>query len=429
MIEAINFPIKSELSKDFLVENFWKCNYTNIEKEYQYSIILPNNVKPIEIDEVANKELSITEIGTYIRIDNSPYLEVSVAYEHLLYEMNASDWLKKKLYLMGERIINERIISGEYSGTYLDILTVKKTNGGEEVISRYTTIKDSSSKGGANYFLTKVSCPVNAYKEYSNIIFHISSNWDLLNKSKWRLGEVLNTFNYDLIGETFFYYPISWNIKFEKDTLSKSFLRLVFERIDNGKNTGVINAFFYDINTANSEHEILDKSFDRIKKLPNYRVEISNLEKINNKEINLNLKNLYTASGFISSNDDHFDSCLLIYIIQTEEGWYYFESVGSKPNLENYNWEINKRCLELIINSFNNLEFERIGDRKQEEKSIDQSYYKKYKGKIYTEEEWKEFEKKQWEYYAKKNNIQVDIEKERNKKGGGFFLDEKESRY
>lgn len=356
MIEDVNFPIKSEFSKEYLMENFWKCNYTNIEEEYQYSIILPNNIRPIEIRKNVNKALSITEIGTYIKIDDSPYLEVSVAYEHLLCEINASDWLKKKLYLMGEGVINERIISSGYSGTYLDVLTVKKINGVEEVFSRYTTIKDSSTKGGANYFLTKVSCSVNAYKEYENIIFHIASNWDLRYKSKWRLGEALKTFNYNIIGETFFYYPISWNVKLKKDTLSKSFLRFVFERINNGRNAGVINAFFYDINTTNSEYEILDKSFDRIKELSNYRVEISNLEKINNTEINLNL---YTASGFISSIDENFNSSLLIYIIQTKEGWYYFESVGSRPNLENYNWEINKRSIELIISSFNNPNFEK----------------------------------------------------------------------
>ncbi|TWP29175.1 hypothetical protein ETU08_07755 [Apibacter muscae] len=50
-----------------------------------------------------------------------------------------------------------------------------------------------------------------------------------------------------------------------------------------------------------------------------------------------------------------------------------------------------------------------------------------YKGKTYTQEEWEEFEKKQFKDYAQKHNIPLDDGKP--KKSFGFFLDEKDCKY
>ena len=60
----------------------------------------------------------------------------------------------------------------------------------------------------------------------------------------------------------------------------------------------------------------------------------------------------------MESNEENFHAHLIIAVIATELGWYYFESVGPKPNLANNFWEINKRTLQIMISSFNNLTFD-----------------------------------------------------------------------
>lgn len=60
-----------------------------------------------------------------------------------------------------------------------------------------------------------------------------------------------------------------------------------------------------------------------------------------------------------------------------------------------------------------------------EQYDIKYGVYKTHKGKSYTKEEWEDFEQEQFKEYARKNNIPLGEEKP--KKGGRFFLDEKES--
>ncbi|TWP29929.1 hypothetical protein ETU09_02810 [Apibacter muscae] len=58
--------------------------------------------------------------------------------------------------------------------------------------------------------------------------------------------------------------------------------------------------------------------------------------------------------------------------------------------------------------------------------------YKIYRGKKYSQEEWEDFEAKQFKIYAEKNNIRMDPKEEKPKKKavpGKFFIDEKESDY
>ena len=44
------------------------------------------------------------KIGFYVRVDDSPYIEIPVTYEAILYyDINWSDWLNKKLYLNGRK--------------------------------------------------------------------------------------------------------------------------------------------------------------------------------------------------------------------------------------------------------------------------------------------------------------------------------------
>ncbi|CVK16999.1 hypothetical protein Ga0061079_11413 [Apibacter mensalis] len=73
-------------------------------------------------------------------------------------------------------------------------------------------------------------------------------------------------------------------------------------------------------------------------------------------------------------------------------------------------------------------EYKDKSDRVKKNNQETSEVYKTYKGKSYTQQEWEEFEQKLFEEYAGKHNLRtaIDIEKERYKKGGGFFLGERE---
>lgn len=67
-------------------------------------------------------------------------------------------------------------------------------------------------------------------------------------------------------------------------------------------------------------------------------------------------------------------------------------------------------------------------DSLKNEEQKKSAVFRTYEGKIYTEEQWKIKEEELWNQYTQKHNLRtaIDIEKERNKKGGGFFLHENE---
>jgi len=357
----LSFPVKQELPKEFLKKNFWKCLYTSGGDELSYWVILPNNVKPVKLEPIPINDIGLTCIGQYVRIDESPYLEVQVAYEHFPYEMNASGWIIKKLYLLQENIIDYRAVNGKSTGKYLDALTYKKFPNGDDVISRVTVLKDFDMKrGGANYFCIKASCPFSEYEKLSNHIFQITANWDLIKKTDWQMAENLKPFFVNFSEEVKFYVPFSWEITYNvHNTNLKS--RFVFAHNIGDQNKGVINAFFYEITTVKDAKEVLKKSLKRITDLNGFKNELSGLVK--SKTANPSIDELYTADGLFFYEKENFTPYAHITIIKTKKGWYYFESIGPKPNLENYYWEINKRCIELIQDSFNNLEFKKREER------------------------------------------------------------------
>lgn len=167
-----------------------KCNYTTVESELAYWILLPKDVKPVQIEKQPIEGLDINNIGQYVSIDKTcPLLEVSVYYEHCWYEMNSADWLAKKLNLMGESILHYRKINGTSTGTYADILTEKTINKDESVISRFTVLKDYDPDfSGANYFMVKASCFKEDYQERMFDMLQITNNWDLINKTNWNMA-------------------------------------------------------------------------------------------------------------------------------------------------------------------------------------------------------------------------------------------------
>jgi hypothetical protein len=401
-----SFPVEQILSNDYLKENFWKCLYTSCDKQLHYWVILPNNVKPTKVEPIEIDVLNMINIGQYTRIDGSPYLEVQLAYEHSKYEMNASDWLKNKLAKMNEEILEERIIYGKSTGNYLDCLCKKQING-ETVISRYTVLKDYDNKqAGANYICIKATCQEKDYEELSMTIFQIISNWDLLNKSDWQMAELLTPFMTDFMESIKFFLPSSWEIKFNKEN-NNSISRFIFKHTIENKNKGILNAFFYEKDKFKSAEDVLNNSINRFDKIPDSNLDLSPLQQIPHESVrNPKIYELFYTKGLIQL-EENFNAYIEIYIIKTFKGWYYFEMVGSKPNFENFYYEVNKRCIELIISSFNNMEFKIFDNRTIDpSSSTDEGYsvYKTINGKNFTKEEWEKFEEEEYKKYVEKRS-------------------------
>lgn len=352
---SYSFPVEQKFEPEFLTKNFWKCHYTSVKDELQYWIILPNNVKPTKLEPVPIAAVHLINIGQYNSIDDGPYLEVEVVTEHSEYDINGSDWLLKKIAIIGETILDFREIEGKSTGKYLDVLTIKKTSGGEEIISRFTVLKDHDHlRGGANLFCVKATCIASDYEQLAYKILQVVTNWELINKSDWQMAESLTPFQCEAAEAVSFYVPVSWQIKFEAGN-TPSFSRFVFSHEINSVNKGVINGFFYDNQSADNAVSVYDKSFSRLAHL---QYELPALKK--GQSLNPAIKELWFTNGSIERKEEDFDAFLEINIIRTINGWYYFETIGPKPNLENYCWEINKRCTEMILDSFNNMNFEKI---------------------------------------------------------------------
>ncbi|MBS7566757.1 hypothetical protein KHS38_20295 [Mucilaginibacter sp. Bleaf8] len=358
--ENLVFPVEQTLPVSYLKSNFWKCNFTSAEKPLQYWILLPNNVKVINVNAIEHPELRLTVLGQYSTVDDSAYMEVQVLYEHIRYDLNPSDWLLKKLAIMGETILNVREIKGTSTGKYLDVLTYRQWPGGEEMISRFTVLKDSDANlSGANIFCVKASCLQENYNECAYTLLQIAGNWDFIHKSNWQMAELLYPFEYDFTEKVSFYVPESWDIKFETDN-SKTFSRFLLTHDVSGENKGIINAHFYSQSAAARANEIYEKSFGR---LSDFKSTISPLTP--ESTLNPSIAELCVATGTIKYEEEQSAAYLKLYILKTTAGWYYFEQVGPNPNLENDFWEVNKRAMEMIIDSFNNLEFTQTEPVKQ----------------------------------------------------------------
>lgn len=352
-IKKYSFPTEQTLLPDELRAAFWKCNYTEGLKPLHYWVILPNNVKPLFVEPVEADEVKLTIIGQYARTDDSPYYEVQVVYEHVSYEMNASDWLLKKISLIGETILESRIVQGESTGKYLDVLTWKQTSGGEEMISRFTVLKDYDvDKSGANLFCIKASCIVEAYEQLSLSMLQTVANFNLIHKSDWQMAESIFPFSYEFVEPLSFYVPDSWEIKYDEgNTTSYAQFVLLHNTIQDGQK-GLISAWFFERDTA-IDLDIVLRRVAGIYSKHYHQLPTLALEECLNPVI----EQFWNTQGEIRYDDDNSSAFLTVCILRTAKGWYYFEMTGPNPNFENDYWEINKRCIEMIIESLNNPEF------------------------------------------------------------------------
>lgn len=341
-----SFPVDSVYSKEEIQQNFWKCLYTSADKEMlHYWVFLPKRLQPADLDPVTIPEVRLINIGRYIsNPESASYLEVWAAYEHCPWEMNASDWLLNRLALMGEKILNQRIIvNSSTSGNYADILTIKTHSSGDEVISRYTVQKDYNPQdAGGNYFLLKASCASRDYAALANDIYLIVTNWDLSHRSNLATAELLS--NVNLNQNSTFKIPASWKAK----TISEN--RLTVEHTINGINYGVINYYFYPEASFQSPNEVFSASVERFHQPDNGVTLTTDEMQIIPNEINeASGYVFYVCTGEIFSVKENMRAFYQMIIFKQAGLWNYVEQVGKHRNFDDYHFEANKRCLELIV--------------------------------------------------------------------------------
>lgn len=341
------FPVTPGFTKEEIEQHFWKCLYTSSEQEMlHYWVVLPNSLKPAELEPVAFPGTGLTNIGRYFTTDESPYLEVWAAYERCEWEMNASDWLFKKLALTGEKVLHRRLVGKAVeNGLFADVLTIKTYSSGDEVISRYTVQKDyNREKGGGNYFLLKASCAARDYAELANDIYFTVVNWDLLHRSNLAMAELLTFVN--LGGESAFKIPVSWHAKIIAEN------RIVVDHTIDDINYGVVNLYFYSSSECHSAEEAFEKSTTRFHQ-DNGTVALAanELETIQN-DINSALGLMQTCTGEIFSEEEKMRAFYQCYVFSVSGIWCYVELVGQHRS-DNYNFEANKRCLEIILATLN----------------------------------------------------------------------------
>ncbi|MFK3704708.1 hypothetical protein ACI2JR_07040 [Klebsiella sp. NPDC088457] len=344
------FPLELQDQAQAVRDGFWKCLYTSAEKEMlHYWILLPQSVKPVELRPVVFQDVGLTNIGRYITEDTSPYVEVWAAYEHCRWEMNASDWLINKLDLMGEKILHQRIITHPSgSGKFADILTSKTMTSGDEVVSRYSVQKDYNPiNGGGNYFLIKTSCAARDYNALANQILLIAINWDLMHRSNMMLAELLKTVSLSKKNDSGFKIPDSWQVS----TLADN--RLVIEHTFNEINHGVINLCIYRQDDYHSEGDIFKVATARFNQ-HDRAVSLSATDIVSvPNEINTAFTgDIYTCSGEVVSAAENVRAAYQMCIFKINDLWCYVEVVGPHRNHQNYYFEANIRCQEIILSTF-----------------------------------------------------------------------------
>lgn len=172
--QTLDFPLETTFSKEYLLENFWRCTYDSAGESLAYWVVLPKNVKPTNIKPQTIKNLGLTFTGDYSTVDKSDYLEVQVGYETLSAAEQPGEWLKGKLTLMHDKILNQNVIRTKDGEEYLDVLTSRALKNGDRIISRVNVLKN-----GLNYFIIRVSCDEKVYKNLAQTIFHTSTTWGL----------------------------------------------------------------------------------------------------------------------------------------------------------------------------------------------------------------------------------------------------------
>lgn len=349
------FPITEDLGNKEEIDNFWKYVYTSVpQKALHYWIHLPNKLQSVSLEPVLLDEMSLTLIGQYRTAPEAQEpMEVMVAYERSAYEMNAADWLIKKLAMSGETILNKRTIYNVDSGKYLDALCYKKFPSGDEVISRFWVLKEYDTVTGEGiYFMVKASCLKSNYAKNAYHLLHTIANWGLTNKNTSTRTEKLKIVKINNVEPCQFYLPESWEVQRSNRNKDNMSHYVLLHKL-NKTNVGVINISTCHSSLFNSAEQFLHSSFERFDLINDLTHSLNPVHQVKESRIyNPSIEELYETSGYIAANNIKLS--VDIRIIKTKTVWYYIESVGSLINDQDHFWEIKQRCMELIIDTLNN---------------------------------------------------------------------------
>ncbi len=170
-MKKLSFPDSNNLSKDYLKQNFWRLDYDMAGENLNYLMIVPKNIKPIEVKPTPLSGTGLTLIGKYKTIDKTtPYMEICAYYEHLGNAMQPADWVKGKLKIAGHEIVNQNEIISSQGDRYIDALSRKS-----DVIARTTEYVN----GKGDYIMLSIFCKEKDYETLSETIQFISSSWKL----------------------------------------------------------------------------------------------------------------------------------------------------------------------------------------------------------------------------------------------------------
>lgn len=346
------FPKNVSYSIEYQKEHFWRCSYSSTSSEaLYYKIVLPMYVKPVLTKPTEIEGLGVTMIGLYrtTKAQEKPYLEVSIAYKAIENEINASDWLYHVLDLMGETIIDKRTFFAE-SGEYVDVLT-QKMYGTENMMSRYRVNKDSGMESeGANFFLVKATCHEEDYVALNEDILQSITWFILVNENEWKMAESLKSINADSPERLSFYYPASWSVSHIEDSVP-GLNHYALSHIIGKKKETMMNLFFMVPDKQVTAHFIFDTMFKRLEKV--IHLDPPTLTKSVNQR-NVKLDQLWTTQIEISNEDEISRNLLNVYVGCVGSLWFYFELISPHPDKSFYDWAVNKRALEIILNSLNN---------------------------------------------------------------------------
>lgn len=164
------FPLKNNFTKEYLVENFWRVKYSEAGEPFKYWIILPKNVKPIELKPYVVDGLNVTSIGTYKVVNKDPYLEVAVYYSEIKNNLSPKDWLSDILKLSKETII------AEHQGEKCFEALTEVNDRGETIVARHAIYSINGY-----FFYVRTDCNLNDYSNLAETMQQINSNFGLIN--------------------------------------------------------------------------------------------------------------------------------------------------------------------------------------------------------------------------------------------------------
>lgn len=347
------FKTEHDLTENFLKANFYKIKYALSKPSVDYWLVLPNYVKQFSMLEKHVDSLHVNLIGQYVS-QSDMFLDIEVLYEHIAFDLNPSDWILKKLSKLGEAIIAKNE-SKDSTGIYIDLLSYKVSLANEVFISRITVKKNFDMvEGGANYIAVRAMCRESDYNKLSEVILHSVHNWDYTSKGDWQLAERLIPAKVILEQKISFYIFESWRM-FKAESGNTN--QIVLRQSGNQKNKGAISIFEIPNFDPLDLDNIVKKQISRVKLTD---VDLQKSKMILAQVSNPRVLDAYYVDGNIKNIEEGFDAHIFAYLLKIETSSFYIECIGSKPNYENYNWEMNKRQVEMIIESLNNPKFDRI---------------------------------------------------------------------